>query len=833
MAVLQTSAPGEDLSGQISFNVAPYELDAALELERELGVSHVLAQVLVRRGLGAPDDARAFLNPTDRFDPTDFSGMDSAVALIRSHLARGSRIVVHGDYDVDGVCATAVLVRALRSLGADVGWYLPSRSEDGYGLAAATVERLVARGPIAPSPAPGLLLITVDCGITAVEEVAHARHRGMDVIVTDHHQPRPDGQLPDAPVIHPAVCGYPFTALCGTAVAHKLAEALGARTVAEDLELVALATVADLVPLTGENRRLVREGLAQMASTGRPGLVALMAVSRTDPSGLDASCLGFRLAPRMNAAGRLRRADAALELLLTEDDGRAKEIARELDQVNLDRRAVEEQIRWEAERMAAEMGDRPAYVLASRGWHGGVVGIVASRIVERFGRPAILIALDPDDPMAPGHGSGRSIPGFDLLAGLQAGAGELLTYGGHRAAAGLTIAADRIDAFRELVEAHAAAVLTPELLSATERIDAVASGSELTLELAEELTALEPCGMGNPAPNLLVPGARFGELRTMSEGKHARFTVISGGARAAAVSFGCEGKLGAGAEGESVDASFRLERNAWQGRVEPRLVLRAATLADAQPIDQIDLIADWEYTDAAIAEMERDWQAGDDGADVTPGQRIRFDRRGVGPLAVLRDAIAAAAAGEGAVLAVCADSERRLSGLTGRIGGFALIGHHSLADEPFLLEDYAHVVVLDPPVCAAQAALLGQGSGYVHWAWGEAEIRFTQQMHELEYGLRASLVTLYRSLRASGRASGEELGRLLRGDGPHPRPARLAGRLLRVFTELELVSLDPELLTLTLQDAQPTELERSDAFRGYHEIYEEGQRFLRTAQARP
>jgi single-stranded-DNA-specific exonuclease len=833
VAVLETPISPAEPSGPPTFTLAAYELDAALALERELGVSHVLAQVLVRRGLGDPEDARAFLQPAERFDPAQFTGMETAVALIRAHLERGSRIVVHGDYDVDGVCATAVLVRGLRSLGADVGWYLPSRSEDGYGLAAATVERLAARGPIARAPEPGLLLITVDCGITAVEEVAHARNSGMDVIVTDHHQPRADGQLPDAPIVHPAVCEYPYPALCGTAVAHKLAEALGAATVGEDLELVALATVADLVPLTGENRRLVREGLAAMAGTARPGLIALMAVSRTDPSGLDASCLGFRLAPRMNAAGRLRRADAALELLLTDDADRAKEIARELDQVNMDRRAVEEQIRWEAEKMAAEMGDRPAYVLASRGWHGGVVGIVASRIVERFGRPAILIALDPDDPMAPGHGSGRSIPGFNLLAALDAGASELLTYGGHRAAAGLTIAPDRIDAFRELVEAHAAAVLTPDLLVPTERVDAVASGSELTLELAEELTQLEPCGMGNPAPNLLVPGARFGDLRTMSEGKHARFTVLSGGARAAAVSFGCEGKLPAGGDGAVVNASFRLERNAWQGKVEPRLVLRKASGIDAPPIIQIDAIAPYEYLDAALVETERDPEELSAGEGIGTGRRTAIDRRGTGALAVLADALSAATTTQSSVLLVCACSDRRLAGLSGRTGGFGLIGYHSLLDEPYLVEEYEHVVVLDPPASAAQAALVRQGSGYVYLAWGQAEIRFTEQMHELEYGLRASLVALYKSLRVTGRASGEELERLLRGDEPHPRPARLAGRLLRVFMELELVSLDPERQALTLVAAQPTELDRSDAFRAYHEFYEEGQRFLRTAQANP
>jgi single-stranded-DNA-specific exonuclease len=310
--------------------------------------------------------------------------------------------------------------------------------------------------------------------------------------------------------------------------------------------------------------------------------------------------------------------------------------------------------------------------------------------------------------------------------------------------------------------------------------------------------------------------------------------VVSGGARAAAVSFGCDGKLPVGGDGSPVDASFRLERNAWQGRVEPRLVLRKATQIDAAPINQIDAIADWEYVDAAMQEMERgcDDLLGGPGVGAAE-DRVLVDRRGTGALAVLADVLSAAASSDASVLAVCADSDRRLQGLTGRTGGFALISHHGLAEEPFLVEEYAHLVVLDPPTSAAQAAAVRQGAGYTYLAWGEAEIRFSEQMHELEYGLRASLVAFYRSLRALGGASGEELERLLRGDGPHPRPARLAGRLLRVFTELELVSLDPELMALTLASAQPTELERSDAFRAYHEFYEEGQRFLRTAQASP
>jgi single-stranded-DNA-specific exonuclease len=308
----------------LRFELAPYDLGAAVGLERELGISHVLAQVLVRRGLADPASARAFLAPREAHDASRFDGIDRAVGVISHHLAAGSRIVVHGDYDVDGICATAILIRALRSLRGraprgepTVGWFLPHRTRDGYGLSAATITRLVERGTG--------LLITVDCGITAVDEVAAARAAGLDVVVTDHHAPRADGALPDAPIVHPAVCSYPCLELCGSGVALKLAEALGAPTAEEDIELVALATVADLVPLRGENRRLVRAGLDELARTARPGLRALLDVSGVDPSALDTHAIGFRLAPRINAAGRVSSPDAGLELLLTDDRSPGRE----------------------------------------------------------------------------------------------------------------------------------------------------------------------------------------------------------------------------------------------------------------------------------------------------------------------------------------------------------------------------------------------------------------------------------------------------------------------------------------------------------------------------
>jgi single-stranded-DNA-specific exonuclease len=791
--------------------LSAYDLSAALALERELGIGHVLSQVLVRRGLGKPNEAREFLQASEEHPASAFRGLATVVVLIEGHLAAGHRITIHGDYDVDGVCATAIMVRALRALGARVDWFMPGRTEDGYGLSAETVRRLAARGT--------QLLITVDCGITAVEEVAAARAAGIDVVVSDHHHPRGDGSLPECPIVHPAICGYPCPELCGTAVAYKLAQALRAPTAEEDLELVALATVADLMPLRGENRRLVRAGLAALAGTAKPGLRALMDVARVDPSELGAHALAFRLAPRLNAAGRLARADAALELILTEQAARAGEIAAELDRLNAERRAVEQRITWEAEAQVAELGQRAAYVLWGEGWHPGVVGIVASRIVERHHRPTVLVAVDGQS----GTGSGRSIPGFDLLGALHACAGQLERYGGHRAAAGLIVGRDRLEAFRAALEAHAESVLTPELLLRVDRVDAVVSGSQLNLDLIEELEHLEPTGMGNPGPRLLVPGARLADVQAMGEGRHARFMVINGGARTPAVAFGCDGSVREHVGGP-VDASFRLERHCWNGLVAPRLVLRGIWPCAPAAIEVLG--EDDNYLATALHEVERPLRAP---APSSPERsRVLVDRRGQSPLAALTDALSA-----GPVLVLCSDVDRRLDGLGRRAGGFSLASYHALELAPELAARFEHVVALDPPACSAQADLLRSGVGFTHLAWGEAELRFAQQMHEFEYGLRSSLVALYRSLRPRRRAAGQELEGLLRGDAPPGRPARLAGRLVRVLRELELVSLDRDLPALALADGPPTALERSPAYRVYTHRHEDGRRFLSSANQRP
>ncbi len=566
-------------------------------LQAELGVSGPLAQVLVRRGMAETERARVFLAGDEEHSPDEFAGIGEAVETILAHVRGGTRITIHGDYDVDGICSTAILVRALRELGGDVDSYLPDRASDGYGLSIDTVRRLHARGT--------RLLVTADCAITAVEEVAEAKALGMDVVVSDHHSPRADGQLPDAPIVHPALCGYPCRELCATAVAYKLAQAVyeasgrDPRELRRDLDLVALATVADVVALLGENRALVRSGLRALAATAKPGLRALMAVAGVDPGKVNERAIGFALAPRLNAAGRLYRADAGLELILTEDHERAQQIAQELDAANRERRQVETRIRYEAEAQMREMGERAAYVIAGEGWHAGVIGIVASRLVELSGRPVVMVALDGET----GKGSGRSIDAFDLLAGLTACEAHLRRYGGHSAAAGLEIERGSIAAFQDALCAHAERVLSAADLIPVERVDAIVAGGELGMTLAEELAALAPFGRGNPGVSLMLADATFADARPMGEGKHVRFTVESGGARARAVAFGNGGRLPV-ADGIPVQATFTLEVNEWNGVSEPRLVLRKALQTpDATPaaaVEDIDAAGDTESEELVL-----------------------------------------------------------------------------------------------------------------------------------------------------------------------------------------------------------------------------------------
>ncbi len=796
------------------FDIQPAAFEACAALERELGVSSPVAQVLVRRGLEDADAARAFLAADERHDHGAFAGIGAAVELILAHVNGRSRIVVHGDYDCDGVSSTAILVRALRSLGADVGWFIPGRAEDGYGLSGATVERLVAEG--------AALIITADCGITAIDEVARARALGADVVVTDHHTPRADGVLPATPIVHPRVCGYPFVDLCAAAVAYKLAASLlegAGRDPSEadvDLDIVALATIADCVPLIGENRRLVRDGLGALSRTRRQGLRALMQVTKVDPTAVDEQTVSFRLAPRINAAGRLQRADAGVELLLTEDEDRAHAIATELDAINAERRHVETRTLFQAEAQLAEMGERSGYVLAGEGWHPGVIGIVASRLAERHHRPFVLVALDGER----GTGSGRSIPAFDLLAGLDACAEHLLRHGGHRAAAGCTLERSRLESFREAFDAHAAAVLREQNLTPSERVDAVVSGGEIGLDLAEELRCLAPFGVGNPPVALLVPAARFADARAMGEGKHMRFTLLSGGARASAVAFG-RSRLPDGHD-EALDATFALEINRWNGREEPRLVLRAAARPAPGPIAFAGRPQD--DIDAALAEFGAFGAAAPRVTPANPATPERVaplgavrDRCGLGPAGTLG---ALVASGE-PVLVICDCESSKRDSLSGRVGGLTLCSYDALQRDPRIADAFTHVVALDPPSSAAlESQLRSPAPGRTtHLAWGSAELRFAVDGLDDHHRLRGDLAVFYRALRDGG---ADPLAAAVRG-----RSAVRCGRLLRVLHDLGLVRVDAAArAVVVLEHDAPTDVTSSPTFVALLALAEERRRWL-------
>ena len=457
-----------------SWTIQPCEYAEVKALVDELELGEVTASILVRRGYADVEEARRFVRgEIEPHDPFLLGDMAVAVERIRAAIAAGRRICVHGDYDVDGICATSLAVLTLRELGADVEWHLPSRFEEGYGVSGDTISRLADEGCA--------LLLTVDCGITAVEEIAAAKARGLEVIVTDHH--RPGEVLPDCPIVATRPSDYPFPELCGTGVVCKLAQALGV-DVSPYLDLVALATIADVVPLLDENRSLAIAGLRALARTQRPGLQALMRNARVDPAAVDAGAVGFRLAPRINAAGRLGRPDAALELLLATDADEATRLADELETLNRDRQAVEDRILRaavaEVESWPETRRRRRGYVIWGEDWHEGVIGIVASRLVERFNRPVVLIAGTEGD----WKGSGRSLAAFDLHGALGACAQHLKRFGGHRAAAGLSIDPSSLEVFAHAFAAHADAVLEEDDLAPVTRIDAIVPGSALTLGLA-------------------------------------------------------------------------------------------------------------------------------------------------------------------------------------------------------------------------------------------------------------------------------------------------------------------------------------------------------------
>jgi single-stranded-DNA-specific exonuclease len=553
----------------------PVESAEVLRFSRDLDLQRFAAELLVRRGLRSPADAEQFLEPMLKSlrDPFLLPQMDLAVKRIFAALDCGERIVLYGDYDVDGVTSLTMLSRVLQAFGGKPECFLPLRADEGYGLSTDGVARCV--GSFDPQ-----LLIALDCGTSSVAEIAALTAQGVDVIVLDHHECKE--ALPKCVALVNPKLGEDFHYLCSVGIVFKVAHALLKRRqipgvdLRDYLDLVALGTVADLAPLKYENRILVKRGLIQLTQTRWTGLKALIDVSQLRFPPTPAS-IGFGLAPRLNAAGRLGTAQDALELLLTEDPARARTLAGNLDAQNRERRAVEDEVFQQAEIQLAEWFDAArdaAIVVGAPGWHPGVVGIVASRLQKRHHRPTLVIGFDESGM---GKGSGRSIEGLSLVAALAHCGDFLERHGGHEMAAGLTLRESRFQAFREAFRAYARETLDAAQLEPRLHLDAELTLGEIDYRLLEQHESLQPFGMGNPQPLFCARGVTLaGEPRVMKE-KHLSLMLRQSGDEYRAVWFG--------AASEELprlpwDIAFNIERNEWQGSVSPQIHVRAVRKAE-------------------------------------------------------------------------------------------------------------------------------------------------------------------------------------------------------------------------------------------------------------
>lgn len=550
------------------WRIAEADRARAAALSDALDLPPLIAQLLVARGVATPGAARDFLAPGLRHlaDPHLLTDMDRAVARIHQARERGEHVRVFGDYDVDGIAATAVMTRALRRFGvAEVSFGVPSRFEDGYGLGPAQVDQARAEGV--------RLLITVDNGISAHAAADRARAVGVDLLVTDHHSI--ESGLPDAlAVINPRreAPDHPLAHLCGAGVALKLGTALNGAP--NDLDIAALGTVADLVPLRGENRTIVSLGLRHMAKHARTGIVELAAAAELRNGAITAENIAFQLGPRINAAGRVHDGLPALRLLLTDDAAEARALARQLSEANEARRALERAIFDEAveELEATLTPERRGIVLARRGWHPGVIGIVAARVEGRFHRPVVVIAVDDQGE---GKGSARAGEGFDMVGAFAATREHLIRYGGHRAAAGMSIREERIPAFREAFEAEARRQLGAGAPPRTLDIDALAALSQIDYALLDGIARLEPCGNDNPAPLFCSMGVTVvpRSVQVLRDA-HLRFLVRQADTVLPVIGFNMAERHYTEGIGETIDIAYAAQRNTYQGETKIQLQLR-------------------------------------------------------------------------------------------------------------------------------------------------------------------------------------------------------------------------------------------------------------------
>jgi single-stranded-DNA-specific exonuclease len=548
----------------------------ASQLARALGLSHVVAAILVARGVADEAEARRLLDPSaaDLHDPSLMLGMTDAVGRVLRAIDAGERILIYGDYDVDGTTGTVVLRRALGLLGAQTAYHVPHRFTEGYGIRQDVLERARAEG--------FTLVVSVDCGIRAHAPLQWARQNGLDVIVTDHHLPDDSEGAPPAFAVLNANqrgCRYPDKNLAGVGVAFKLAHALlrergREHLVSGFLKVVAIGTVADVAPLVGENRAIVSLGLADLPRATNAGLRALLEVAGLDGSRpMSASDLGFRVGPRINAAGRMDAARAVVELFEASDPAEARRLAEHLDERNRERQAVQKEITGRALAEVAAGGDCGAVaVVAGRGWHRGVIGLAASKLAEKLGRPAVVISLDEDGT---GHGSARSVDGYHLLEGLTTCADLFESFGGHAQAAGLVVREERIGELRRRLHEHAAPRLPEAGCAPVLHADAELPPESITLDLARELGRLEPFGAQWPCPVFVTRGLRLARDPQVLKGRHFKFHLAGADGREhVALWWGAaETRAATPRAGQRIELAYRVETDTWRGETRLQLIV--------------------------------------------------------------------------------------------------------------------------------------------------------------------------------------------------------------------------------------------------------------------
>ena len=754
-----------------TWSLKPFSWNTAERIAEDLALPLTVAVILARRGFRDADEVRAFLDTPEVVpDPFLFSDMDEAVQMLNQAAQSGRRIVVHGDYDVDGVSATALLLRGLSDLGVRAEHYLPSRFIQGYGLSELGVREIAAGGDA--------LLLTVDCGINYPDEVALARQLGLDVIVTDHH--RPGEILPECPIIHPVRGDYPHADLCGVGIAlkvlhalHVLRDGVSPHKVPErllpHLDLVALGTVADLVPLRGENRYYVAEGLVRIAASGKVGLRSLLSVANGEGR-VDAQTVGFRLAPRLNAAGRVSDPQIPLRLLVTDDATEAERLAQELDAFNRERQAVEAVVLGEALKAVEGREQLPAIlVVAGSEWHEGVLGIVASRLVERYHRPAVLLSLSNGRA----RGSARSIPAYDIMEGLTACAEHLTVFGGHPQAAGLTVPETALAAFTADLEHHAADSLSDSDLVPTYHPDAVVAGTDLNLETVDALARLAPFGQGNPRVRLIALDTRIEDARATRKGDHLQCTLVVDDVRTRGIGFGLASKLSDLKDaGLRAHAGIRLESSEWQGTSRAEIQLHSLYRATDLGEHALGCSPTCPFLDDVQAPAACP-RCADPFADAGPSAFPARDLRdSSGRLARTAEILSS---GESAAI-LGAEVKRHMARIAGvlplqelGVVGVDCVSRHcwrtrlaGLRSEALLFTDWdaaerrseslcakRHVIVVDPSYRAGHTALLrrvADSGARIHLLYGDEERRLTE--HELRVRMhpRHWMVALYRAL---------------------------------------------------------------------------------------